>query len=99
MSDRKLRAWDNQNKKMIDIKDKIKQAYEENENSRQAMTKYLITDAANDLLAIVDGLAGVQQIIEEEMHKFGAVCLEDFRVYEIGKKMALRLSLETMEDD
>lgn len=62
------------------------------------MTKYLITDAANKPIEMIDGLTGIQQIIEDQIRMGGPCCLEDFRVYEIGKKMAVRLSLETMED-
>lgn len=66
--------------------------------------KYLITDDKEKPLAIREGTAGVQQYIEQTINlvdpsdKSSLNCLEDFRIYEIGNKKAIVVSLIAMAD-
>lgn len=69
--------------------------------------QYLVANDEDEPIAIVTGLAGVQQTIEQQLGKRVIcddgkekfyTCFEDFRIYELGGPKAFTSSLTSMSD-
>ena len=61
--------------------------------------KYLITDASENALDVVDGKKGVQQMLEKYIQDSGTnlTCFEDFRLFELGLKYIPTFDMVTIE--
>lgn len=67
--------------------------------------KYLLTDDEDRPIALCEGVSGVQQHIEECIINSSPnataeelSCLEDFRVYEVGQRSSVTISLNAIPD-